>query len=388
MIGPARVRVALANGGHDVLVGRGLLTGLGGLLTRLGQFRRIHLFEDVGVPKALRDVAASSIDARLTRTEYGLDEATKSMASLERMLQDLASAGLERGDLAVVVGGGILGDVAGLAAGLHRRGVGVVQCPTTLLSMVDASVGGKTGVNLAVLADPTRVLLKNAVGMFHQPSLVVADVETLVSLPDRAFRCGLAECIKHAVIAGTETGGMLDLDALSSCLPMGPTTDAERLVSLVRENIGLKAAVVAGDEQELAQGAAPGRRALNLGHTFAHAIEGCEGVRVEIEGRLVHPSHGEAVGIGLIASARLGEAVGLTPPGLADKIQAVVARAGLPVHLVEVPDIGDLMSAMRQDKKSSGGVLRLVVPTREGVSMLDDPGDSALAGAWRHVRGR
>lgn len=387
MTAPARVRVELAEGGYDVHVGLGLLGGLGGLLGHLGPCRRVHLFEDARVPMAVRERAAGSIDARVTRGEYGLDESTKTLATLERMLQELASAGLERSDLVVVVGGGILGDVAGLAAGLHRRGVGVVQCPTTLLAMVDASVGGKTGVNLPAEVGGERVLLKNAVGVFHQPRLVVADIDALASLPEREFRGGLAECIKHAVIAGKDAAGVLDLATLANRLPMGPATDGRVLASLVGENVGLKASVVAGDERELARGAAPGRRALNLGHTFAHAIEGCDGVRVRVDGQPVRPSHGEAVGLGLIASAWLGEGVGLSPPGMAERIAHVVAQAGLPVRLAEAPGVGALLSAMRQDKKSVGGVLRLVIPTREGVSMLDDPGDSALCGAWGRVLG-
>lgn len=384
--GPGRVRVALAGGGYDVHVGLGLLERLGMLCAAVGDFRKVHLFQDAGVPQALLASAARSFaNAVVTHSTYALNEPTKSLCSLERMLLDLARAGLERGDLVVVIGGGILGDVAGLAAGLHRRGVGVVPCPTTLLSMVDASVGGKTGVNLAVGGEGPPAFLKNAVGMFHQPVLVVADVDALASLPAREFRGGLAECIKHAVIAAG--GGGPDLDTLAGLLPLTPKADTGTLASLVVQNVGLKARVVAGDERELARGLAPGRRALNLGHTFAHAIEGCAGAFVEVEGQPARPNHGEAVGLGLIAAASLGEAVGLTPSGQADTLARVVARAGLPTRLAGAPAVGSLLSAMRQDKKSSGGVLRLVVPTGGGVSMLDDPGDGVLSAAWERILG-
>lgn len=386
--GPGRVRVALAGGGYDAHVGRGLLERLGTLCAAVGDFRKVHLFQDAGVPEALLASAARSfVGVAVTHSTYALNESTKSLRTLERMMLDLAHAGLERGDLVVVIGGGILGDVAGLAAGLHRRGVGVVPCPTTLLAMVDASVGGKTGVNLAVGGEGPPAFLKNAVGMFHQPMLVVADVDALASLPAREFRGGLAECIKHAVIAagGGEDGP--DLDTLAGMLPMTPKTDAGTLASLVVQNVGLKARVVAGDERELARGLAPGRRALNLGHTFAHAIEGCAGALVEVEGQPARPNHGEAVGLGLIAAASLGESLGLKPAGQAEALARVVARAGLPTRLAGAPAVGVLLSAMRQDKKSSGGVLRLVVPTGGGVSMLDDPGDGVLSAAWERILG-
>jgi 3-dehydroquinate synthetase len=254
------------------------------------------------------------------------------------MLGDLALAELERSDLVVAMGGGILGDVAGFAAGLHRRGVRIVQCPTTLLAMVDASVGGKTGVNLRAGIDGSPVLLKNAVGVFHQPSLVVADVDALASLEPRELRCGLAECIKHAAISGGSGQDLLSLAGLTDAMPRLLLGDAEVLASLVEQNVGLKARVVAGDERELAIGSTPGRRALNLGHTFAHAIEGCEGTRVEVGGSNQHPKHGEAVGIGLIAAARLAELLGV----------------------------------------GSANV-------RVAIEMADDPGDAVLLGAWQCV---
>ncbi|MFI4883555.1 MAG: 3-dehydroquinate synthase family protein [Phycisphaerales bacterium JB064] len=385
MTAPACVRVDLAGSGYDVLVGHGLLGGLGDLVAQVGQFQRIHIFEDAGVPATLRDAAAGSFGkTRITRSEFRLDESSKSLATLERMLVDLAEAELERSDLVVALGGGILGDVAGLAAGLHRRGVRVVQCPTTLLAMVDASVGGKTGVNLRAGIGGKYALLKNAVGVFHQPSLVVADVDALASLSPRDLRGGLAECIKHAVIAGRTGRGLLDLDSLISALPDLLTGDRECLISLVHDNVGLKASIVAGDEREMATGSAPGRRALNLGHTFAHAIEACETTRVEVDGELVHPSHGEAVGLGLIAAARMAEAVS-GDGAMLGALGRAISSAGLPTRLVAGPDANTLIATMRQDKKASGGTLRLVMPTPEGVAMLDDPGDPVLAEAWSAV---
>lgn len=384
---PTSVRVALAEGGYDALVGRGLLGRLGGLVHGAGiKADRVHVFEDAGVPVALRDAAASSIESfRVTRSEFRLEESSKSVATLERMFVDLAEAGLERTDLVVALGGGILGDVAGLAAALHRRGVRVVQCPTTLLAMVDASVGGKTAVNLPASVDGSTVLLKNAVGVFHQPSLVVADVDALASLDPRELRCGMAECIKHAVIAGQSGEGLLSLANLTEAMPRLLAGDTDLLASLVEQSVALKAGVVAADERETATGSSPGRRALNLGHTFAHAIEGCEGTRVEVDGRSQHPKHGEAVGLGLIAAARLAELVGVGSATFLKAIEAAVHAAGLPTKLIKAPDVATLIATMRQDKKASGGQLRLVLPTNIGVIMRDDPGDNRLGLAWQWV---
>lgn len=385
--GPTSVRVALADGGYEAHVGRGLLGQLGTLCGRAGiETSRVHVFEDEGVPRSLRDAAVASFDrTTVTRSTFRLDEPSKSMATLERMLVDLAEAGLERTDLVIALGGGIVGDVAGLAAGLHRRGVRVVQCPTTLLAMVDASVGGKTAVNLRSSIGGSTMLLKNGVGVFHQPSLVVADVDALASLEPRELRCGVAECIKHAVIAGESGQGLLSLGRLTESMPRLLGGDTDLLVSLVRQSVGLKAGIVAGDERETATGSTPGRRALNLGHTFAHAIEGCEGTRVEIDGTSQHPKHGEAVGIGLIAAARLAEVVRVGSATVRDGIEAAVLAAGLPTRLNGAPDGTTLIAAMRQDKKASGGGLRLVLPTNTGVVMRDDPGDEALDPAWQWV---
>ena len=385
MTGSACVRVELASGGYDVLVGRGPLGDLGSLLCRIGSFTRVHILEDAGVPVWLRDAAAASLAGVATRSCYSLDESTKSLATLERMLIELAEAQIERTDLVVALGGGILGDVAGLAAGLHRRGVRVAQCPTTLLAMVDASVGGKTGVNLPASINGAGVLLKNAVGVFHQPAIVIADVDALASLPERDLRSGLAECIKHAVISGRDGKGLLNLERLTAALPTVLRRDSELLADLVRSSVGLKASVVAGDERETAAGSTAGRRALNLGHTFAHAIEACDWTRVEVDGALSHPTHGEAVGLGLVAAAQLAGVVSNGDVRVLERVKRAIAEAGLPTRLAGGADFGSLVAAMRHDKKASSGRLRLVIPTDDGVAMLDDPGDGPLIEAWTAV---
>lgn len=381
----ACVRVELASGGYDVIVGRGLLADAGKLVSRVDSFRRVHVLEDAGVPEVVRRAMAASLPGAVSRSSHPVSEDAKSLATLEGMLVALAEAQLERTDLVVALGGGILGDVAGLAAGLHRRGVRVAQCPTTLLAMVDASVGGKTGLNLRATIDGTSVLLKNAVGVFHQPAIVIADVDVLASLPERDLRGGLAECIKHAVIAGEGGEGLLDVRRLTAVLPKVLSRDPHVLTELVHTSVALKASVVAGDERETAFGTTPGRRALNLGHTFAHAIEACDWTRVEVDGGLSHPTHGEAVGLGLIAAARLAELATGLGGTLRGSVERAVAAAGLPTRLACSADVAALLAAMRQDKKASSGRLRLVVPGADGVSMLDDPGDAQLAAAWSAI---
>ncbi len=382
----APVRVALAERSYDVHVGRGLLVKLGDAVTRVLDARRVHIFEDAGLPQSARDSAASSFGSlSVSRSAYRLNESTKSLDTLQEMLVELAEARLERTDAVIALGGGILGDVAGLAAALHRRGVAVVQCPTTLLSMVDASVGGKTGVNLHASIDGESVLLKNAVGQFYQPALVVADVDVLDSLPMRERRCGLAECIKHAVIAAGDPESKLSLGEVGSAMDAVLAGEWPTVADFVRENVALKARVVAADERESAASDAPGRRALNLGHTFAHAIESNTDTRVDVDNSSAHPAHGEAVGLGLLAAARLAEITLGQDDGLRREITAALARAGLPTRLSAAPHAKSLIAAMRQDKKARSGRLRLVLPTRDGVKMLDDPGDAPLAEACASI---
>lgn len=381
----APVRLALGDHGYDVQVGQGLLGVLGDAVHGVLKPRRVHVFEDAGLPQGTRDAAVASFgSAAVSRSVYRLDEASKSLETLQRMLVELAEAQLERTDAVVALGGGILGDVAGLAAALHRRGVAVVQCPTTLLSMVDASVGGKTGINLHASIEGGKVLLKNAVGQFYQPRLVVADVDVLASLPMRERRCGLAECIKHAVIAGGDPESELSLADADSAMNAVLAGDWPAVAGFVRENVALKARVVVADERETADTKTPGRRALNLGHTFAHAIEASTDSKVEVDGASVTPAHGEAVGLGLLAAARLAELT-LNQGGLRQEISAGLTHIGLPTRLSIAPNSQSLIAAMRQDKKARSGRLRLVLPTRDGVKMLDDPGDPVLEEAWGSI---
>ncbi len=361
---------------YDVVVGRGLVTGsLDGLVSK-GQ--RVMLVRDANVPVA----AVSKLIIKLARRgvmvsdiSIPVSEQQKSFATLERILIAAAEAGLERGDLMLAVGGGITTDVVGLAAGLHRRGCRVVHCPSTLLAMVDGSVGGKTAINLQVGGSKAGAgksgakfggkLMKNAVGVFHQPERVVCDIALLGSLDARTFRSGLAECIKHGLL-----GGGFEDDALlgdtAALIDRGASATSRELPSLIARNVALKAVVVGQDEREVRDDLpGGGRMALNLGHTFAHAIETLPGLSWYAAGKKFRSplQHGEAVGLGLICATELSARLDLCKPELAELTRVLVGLAGLPVEVKGLPRQREIVARMAGDKKSKAGKLRLVLVT-------------------------
>ncbi len=262
-------------------------------------------------------------------------EATKSLTELGRVLDFLAAQRIDRTSVVFAVGGGVIGDLVGFAAAAYLRGVDFVQIPTTLLAMVDSSVGGKTGINLAAG--------KNLVGAFHQPRGVFIATDLLKTLPAREFAAGMAEVIKY---------GLLGDAALLAQLERAPLTVASpELAGVIRRCCELKAKIVEADERELAKEG--GRALLNLGHTFGHAIEQVTGYGTYL--------HGEAVAIGLGAAARLSQKLGALSAAEVARVDAVVAAHGLPVRLRAPLAIGDLRAAMARDKKVRAGGLRFVV---------------------------
>ncbi len=313
-------------------------------------------------------------------------EHAKSLATLERVLRAMAASRMERDCVVVGLGGGVVTDLAGFAAAVYQRGVPVVQAPTTLLAMVDASVGGKTGVNLKV----GRHLRKNLVGAFHQPRLVVADVGALASLPGREFACGLAECVKHGMLGRTAGGPGKDLLAWTEAnLERVLDREEAALIELVRRNVAVKAAVVGGDEREERSGG--GRAILNLGHTFGHAMETLPKVRgVSGAGRQSRSpglKHGEAVGLGLLAATATAECLGMVDATLRARIEGLLRRIGLPTRVAGLPDDRVLHERMLGDKKVRGGRLRLVLPAGVGVvRVVDAPPDGAVRVGWRAIR--
>ena len=297
---------------YDVIVGESLLPSLGPrTLQALGNPNpgKASLIVDDRVPADFVQSARKSLAEagfEVTLLKVTALETNKTPETVANLLTQITESRADRSDPVIALGGGITGDIAGFVAASYKRGVPFIQCPTTLLAMVDASVGGKTGVNLAT----STGLKKNIVGAFWQPRLVLADLQTLASLPARVFRAGLGECLKHALLwrafvdEEPQVTSLLkaDLQTLNSAMARRP----DWVLPLVTSSVRIKAAVVAADEREESDDPARSRAILNLGHTFAHAIETLPGVRLpetasEDNGPAIH--HGEAVFLGLIAAS-------------------------------------------------------------------------------------
>ncbi len=282
-------------------------------------------------------------------------EETKSLASLGRVLDFLAERKLSRTDALLVVGGGVIGDLGGFAAASYLRGIDFYQVPTTLLAMVDSSVGGKTGVNLAAG--------KNLVGAFHQPRGVFVSTGLLATLPAREFAAGFAEVVKYGLLGDASLFAELEREPLTASSPGLP--------AVIRRCCAIKAGLVEADERELAPEG--GRALLNLGHTFAHAIEQVAGYGNYL--------HGEAVAIGLAAAARLSLKLGLIPATDVARVDAVLAAHCLPSRLREPLRQESLRAAMASDKKVRSGSLRFVVMRSLGSAFVRADVDPAAVDA-------
>lgn len=419
--GSSVISVTTPSRRYDVTIGRGLFSSLGTTARNAvgPAAKRAAIIADKNVPSellSLADVSLSRAGFFVARVSIEATEEKKSLRALEGLSSFLASMKLERTEPVVAIGGGIVGDLAGFAAAIHRRGCPVIQCPTTLLSMVDASVGGKTGVNLSIPSGSTISLLKNALGAFHQPHAVIADLATLDSLPAREFNAGLAECVKHALLGGAfgEPKLLEWMESLrseprpSGSGPLQPSTtpawSASNLAELIARNVAIKAKVVANDEREeaaLSQGGSTGGRALlNLGHTFAHAIETLPDLSFTTgdaitPGPLIHGPllHGEAVALGLIAAAHLGVALNTCEPTLPARLASLLRALHLPTHAHGLPAADAILARMAHDKKSSGGSLRLIVPTstphtRTAIVATNPPKDAVISAIEAMTRGQ
>ncbi|MBL8990173.1 MAG: 3-dehydroquinate synthase [Phycisphaerae bacterium] len=386
-----RVRTRGAPGAaYDVRIGAGLLArALPGLI---GPGGGALLVIDAGLPAGLVGPVVRACEGAKVRwgaCVVDARESEKSLGTVERVCAEAAGLRLERGGCIVALGGGVVGDVAGLAGAVYRRGVRVIQCPTSLLAMVDASVGGKTAANLTVKGEDGRArLLKNMVGAFHQPAAVVCDVAALASLPDRELRCGLAECVKHALM-GPMLGDASMWKWLASRIDRVVAREPGTLVELIRRNVSAKARVVRADERETARRGA-GRAALNLGHTYAHALEGLAGLswRSADGGVELGPlKHGEAVGLGLLAAVRTSVRLRMLAAGADGPLADLLERVGLPTRVEGLPASEAVAERMRDDKKVAGGVLRLVLPVRGGrVKVVDRPAMAAVRAAIDSLR--
>jgi 3-dehydroquinate synthase len=282
-------------------------------------------------------------------------EESKSVGQLARVWDFLAAEKLDRGGVLYAVGGGVIGDLAGFAAASWLRGIACVQVPTTLLSMVDSSVGGKTGINISAG--------KNLVGAFHQPRAVFIATGLLATLPAREFAAGMAEVIKYGLLGDADLLAQLDL------APLRPAST--ELAAVVRRCCALKARIVEADERETATEG--GRALLNLGHTFGHAIENAAGYGEYL--------HGEAVAIGLAAAARLSHQLGLVEAGVIDRVERVLVAHALPTRLRAPLPLVDLRAAMSRDKKVRAGGLRFVVLRAVGVAATQGNIPAELADA-------
>lgn len=386
--GDHRIRVGLRRGPYDVIVGSGVLGEAGRRITALAgphASGRCFVGVDAALPSDQVERLVESLQSGgLQPTIYPVrsSEEGKTLTELGPMLAAMAEARLEREDPVVALGGGVIGDLVGFAASVYRRGVPVVQCPTTLLAMVDASVGGKTGVNLHT----GDRLLKNMVGSFHQPMLVLADVDVLGSLPPRHLRSALAECLKHGLIAGDWGDPGLFEWTLSHAGEV-LARDAGVLTELVARNVAVKAVVVADDELEQSESPTASRALLNLGHTFGHAIETLTNLTPSGDPSDAPLHHGEAVGLGLVASSRLSVEIGVAPPNLFEEVRHAVEAVGLPVSVDGLPPNEEILERMRHDKKARGGRLRVVLPTlQRRARVFTDPPTDALEAALDAIR--
>ena len=386
------VRIELQERSYEVVVGTGLLASLGERCRDLfPKSTRVFVVHDNNLPSETVSVTHDALRAHgfeVAGDGVNALESNKTVATVDRLLHELAETRHERTDPVVALGGGIVGDVAGFVAASYKRGVPIVQCPTTLLAMVDASVGGKTGVNLATRSG----LKKNLIGAFWQPSLVLADVDTLRSLPKRELSAGLGECLKHGLIASSPAGpgesepGMLFEETTEHCvrLRMG---ELDRAVELVAKNVRVKAAFVAGDERETAPSAAGGRALLNLGHTFAHAIETLAHLSPDGDPEHAPLLHGEAVALGLVCAAGAAKASGLVDDGYEERVRIGVERIGVVSRLMGLPDDESLLERMMHDKKVAAGMLRLVLPDGIGTcKVVENPDLEVVSAGWDAIR--
>ncbi len=335
------VPVEVANSSYEVRIGDGILSDCGEMIRALHRPGRVAVVTDTNVaqihlPAVIVSLENAGLDPVVIAVEAG--ETSKRLECVGTICDAMIAANLDRNALLVALGGGVVGDLAGFAAAVYFRGIPFVQIPTTVVAQVDSSVGGKTGVNA-----PGG---KNLIGSFHQPSLVIADPTTLLTLPAREYHEGFAEVVKHAVIRDAEMLAVLD------------PVDRSGLTALIARNVRIKAAIVAADERETT-----GERALlNFGHTIGHAIEQTGGY-----GRFLH---GEAISIGLHAALRLSVRRAGLPVSECERVVARLRDFQLPVTIPTDLKTDDLIIAMGRDKKFVTGAVRFVLTRQLGSAFV------------------
>ena len=355
---PITVPVALGSRAYDIVIGRGLIASLGQRIAALRPGARTAIVTDKTVAAHHLAAAEASLQAAgiaSSRVVVPAGEGSKSFGTFESVCEEIIAARIERGDLVVALGGGVIGDLAGFAAACVRRGLDFVQVPTTLLAQVDSSVGGKTGINSRHG--------KNLIGAFHQPLLVVADTALLDTLPPREFRAGYAEVAKYGLLGDAEFFAWLEANG-PEIAAGGPAREHAIAVCC-----RAKAAIVARDERETGE-----RALLNLGHTFGHALEaGCG-----FSGRLLH---GEAVALGMVMAFDFSVRKELARGQDAGRVRAHLAAMGLPTHVREVPGgvpgADALMDLIAQDKKVKRGALTFILVHGIGQAFIANNVDPA-----------
>ena len=368
---PATVGVALGDRAYDIIIGRDVLPSLGHRIARLRPGARVAIVTDRTVAKHwLAQAEAALADAGISssRIVVGEGESSKSYAVLQDVSEGLIAAKIERNDLVVALGGGVIGDLAGFAASIVRRGVDFVQVPTSLLAQVDSSVGGKTGIN-----SPRG---KNLVGAFHQPVLVIADTGVLDTLSPRQFRAGYAEVAKYGVLGDS---AFFDwLDANHAGIFSGGAAREHAIAMSCRA----KAAIVARDERETGD-----RALLNLGHTFGHALEAATG----FSDRLFH---GEGVAVGMVLAAEFSARLNMISAAEAARVQRHLASVGLPTRLQDIAgfqqeglgDADTLLALMGQDKKVKRGKLTFILLEQIGKAVIVNDVDPSKVRDFLHEK--
>ncbi len=347
-----RVRVELGARAYEVVIGAGLLTRAGAEIAPLLRRPRVAVITDETVSALhLEALRAGLGDVAMRALALPAGEATKGWEQFSRAVEWLVSEQVERADLVVAFGGGVIGDLAGFAAAVLRRGVRFVQIPTTLLAQVDSSVGGKTGINSRHG--------KNLIGAFHQPSLVLADIDLLATLPKRDFLAGYGEVVKYGAL-----GDSAFFDWLEKHGPALAAGDTALRAEAVRRSVAMKAAIVARDETEEGE-----RALLNLGHTFGHALEAATGYSARL-------LHGEGVAIGSALAFELSQRLGLCAQEAPSRLRAHLRDMGMKVDLAEIPgdlpDADALIALMAQDKKVVDGRQRFILARGIGAAFVTD----------------
>ena len=368
---PITVNVGLGDRAYDIVIGRNVLPSLGARIAALRPGVRTAIVTDKTVAKhwlkATEDsLAAADIPTSHIAVEEG--EGSKSYAGLETVSEALVAAKIERNDLVIALGGGVVGDLAGFAASILRRGVDFVQVPTSLLAQVDSSVGGKTGIN-----SPQG---KNLIGAFHQPVLVVADTAVLDTLSPRQFRAGYVEVAKYGVLG--DAAFFTWLETNHADIMRGGSAREHAIATSCRA----KAGVVSRDERENGE-----RALLNLGHTFGHALEAVTG----FSDRLYH---GEGVSIGMVLAAEFSAQLGMIAPDDAVRVQRHLADVGLPTRLQDIAgftqeglaDADRLMALMAQDKKVKRGKLTFILLRAIGQAVIANDVDPATVREFLHKK--